>query len=79
MTMGDRKFTPFPQPIHADDTPLVRHAGAAYKCSGCGGHVPDGVHLAEQIKDGMVVGLVARLGWDGPVVHKCGTVDDGEV
>jgi hypothetical protein len=66
-------FTPFPEPIHRDDLPLVTHAGAHYRCSGCGfTPVPDGVHITETIEDGMVVGLSMRYGADGDVVHACG-------
>lgn len=67
------KFTPFPEPKTPEDTPLVVHAGTAYKCSGCGGPVPDGARLDEDIKDGQVVGLSVTQGIGGPVVHACGT------
>jgi hypothetical protein len=66
------KFTPFPVPAARGDLPLVQHAGNAYTCTGCGGPVPDGVWLHETVEDGMVVGLLARIGADGDVVHKCG-------
>jgi hypothetical protein len=52
-------FTPFPVPVHAGDTPLVTPDKGDYRCSGCGGKVPDGVRLYETIEDGMVVGLLA--------------------
>lgn len=72
--MGE--FTPFPVPVNSGDIPLVTHVGFDYKCTGCGGPVPDGMWLHETIVDGMVVGLVARSGPDGPVTHKCGQVSD---
>jgi hypothetical protein len=65
-------FKPFPVPVRPEDTPLVRHAGAIYACSGCDGAVQDGAWLHEVVEDGMVVGLVARMGADGPEVHRCG-------
>lgn len=68
-------FTPFREPIHRDDVPLVRYAGNHYECSGCGGPVPDGAWLHETIRDGMVTGLLVRLGPDGDVVHECGERD----
>jgi hypothetical protein len=68
------KFKPFPVPIQITDTPLVQHAGFDYICTGCGEHVPDGVHIQETIKDGMVIGLRMIVGADGPVVHQCGKV-----
>jgi hypothetical protein len=66
------QFTPFPVPIHLEDVPLVRPVAVGYRCSGCGGHVPHGAWLRETIADGMVVGLSATIGADGPVVHCCG-------
>jgi hypothetical protein len=66
-------FTPFPEPLEQTDVPLVVHNGFQYRCSGCGGDVPDGAWLDEDIADGMVVGLLARHGQDGPVVHACGS------
>jgi hypothetical protein len=74
--MTKPKFTPFPVPMKADDVPLVRPNGADYECSGCGGSVPDGVWLHETVRDGKVVGLLARRGSDGPVVHQCGEPPD---
>lgn len=65
-------FTPFPVPVHPEDTPLVQHAGAFYTCSGCGGEVRDGMWLHEVVEAGMVVGLLARAGADGAVTHLCG-------
>jgi len=80
------KFTPFPVPIHADDTSLVAPDGGAYRCSGCGGEVPDGVRLYETVEDGMVVGLLAMRpgGANAPallpgVAHTAAHVLDGEV
>lgn len=72
------KFTPFPVPTHHTHTPLVQHAGHHYRCTGCGGDVPDGVRIQETIKDGMVVGMHMRVGIadDGPIVHECGQVAD---
>jgi hypothetical protein len=67
-------FKPFPVPIHTTDIPLVQHAGVDYTCTGCGEHIPDGVHIHETIKDGMVIGLRMIAGVDGPVVHQCGKV-----
>lgn len=67
------KFSPFPEPKTSDDTPLVTHAGFQYRCTGCGGDVPDGAWLAERVKDGMVVGLLVTAGQGGQVVHACGT------
>ncbi len=71
------KFTPFPVPTHPGDTPLVTHAGFDYLCTGCGAHIPDGVWIHEQVKDGMVVGMTMRDGADGAVIHQCGTVPGG--
>jgi hypothetical protein len=68
------KFKPFPVPVQTTDTPLVQHAGFDYICTGCGEHIPDGVHVYEMIKDGMVIGLRMAVGADGPVVHQCGEV-----
>lgn len=65
-------FTPFPVPIHPEDTPLVQPDGDRYRCSGCGGPVPDGVHIHESVSGGMVVGLRVQVGTDGPIVHDCG-------
>jgi hypothetical protein len=78
------KFTPFPVPLHAGDLPLVTHAGANYRCSGCGATVPAGVRLYETVEDGMVVGLVAMLpgGQDAPhagVVYTAAHDLDGEI
>jgi len=70
-------FTPFPEPRERGDTPLVQHAGSTYVCSGCGGPVPDGAWLHETVVDGLVVGLLARAGNDGPIVHQCGRAGDG--
>ncbi len=67
------EFVPFPAPRTADDKPLVTHAGYQYRCTGCGGDIPDGAWLDEDIRDGMVVGLVARKGQGGPVAHACGS------
>jgi hypothetical protein len=66
-------FTPFKNPVHPDDTPLVQHAGFEYKCTGCGAPVPDGVHIYETVEDGMVIGLKVRRGLEGPVLHACGS------
>lgn len=71
------EFTPFPVPIHPDDIPLVQWNRENYKCTGCGGPVPDGVWLHETVQDGMVVGLLARVGADGAVVHQCGRAATG--
>lgn len=68
------KFTPFKAPVHPEDTPLVQHAGNAYRCTGCGGDVPAGSWLRETVADGKVVGIVAHAGADGPEVHRCGKV-----
>jgi hypothetical protein len=68
------KFKPFPVPIQITDTPLVQHAGVDYTCTGCGTHVPSGIHIHETINDGMVIGLRMIAGADGPVVHQCGEV-----
>lgn len=72
-------FTPFPVPMGRGDMPLVRPDGPVYRCNGCGGEVQDGAILAEQVQDGMVVGLIAYDGWSapgqpGPVTHRCGRV-----
>jgi hypothetical protein len=67
-----REFQPFPDPDAGGDTPLVQSAGFAYRCSGCGGEVGDGMHLHTRVRDGMVVGVAARRGTDGPVEHECG-------
>jgi hypothetical protein len=88
--MPKAKFTAFPVPVHAEDIPLVTPAGADYRCSGCGGVVPAGAWLFETIRDGMVVGLTARMPGstasphvvastvdhaDGEIVHQCGERD----
>jgi hypothetical protein len=66
-------FTPFPEPSAADGRPLVHAVGSDYVCTGCGGVVPGGVWFFEHIEDGMVVGIVARLGGtNAPIVHECG-------
>lgn len=67
------KFVPFPEPKIPEDAPLVVHAGVQYRCSGCGGPVPDGAWLYEVVEDGMVTGLKVTHGQDGPVVHACGS------
>jgi hypothetical protein len=67
------KFKPFKVPTEPGDTPLVTHAGFAYRCTGCGGEVPDGAWLDEDVKDGKVVGLTVTAGQGGPVVHACGS------
>jgi hypothetical protein len=72
--MAKPKFKPFPVPIKTTDTPLVQHAGVDYTCTGCGEHVPAGLHIHETINDGMVIGLRMIAGADGPVVHQCGEV-----
>jgi hypothetical protein len=83
MAQSAAQFTPFPEPKASGDLPLVRHTGAIYACNGCGGPVPDGAWLYERIEDGMVTGLLARSGPDGPIVHACGSAaepgepDDG--
>jgi hypothetical protein len=83
--MGE--FVPFPVPTHAGDTPLVVPDGNAYRCSGCGEGVPEGSWLFEVVRDGMVVGLLARVAGtqanphaihtaahqaDGEITHRCG-------
>jgi hypothetical protein len=77
--MPTARFVPFPVPVHPGDVPLVVHAGDRYRCSGCGGDVPDGVWLFETVEDGMVTGLVAKQGADGPVVHDCGAPYPGRL
>jgi hypothetical protein len=72
---ADRKFTPFPAPVHPNDTPLVQHAGIDYRCTGCGAVVPDGVWIYETVKDGMVVGLRMEGGSSGQFTHRCGEVE----
>ncbi len=67
------EFKPFPVPTLPTDLPLVTHAGEAYRCSGCGDRVPDGAWITEEVRDGMVVGILVRRGKDGPVDHGCGT------
>jgi hypothetical protein len=69
------EFTPFPVPIKSTDVPLVKHAGFDYVCSGCDVHVPDGLRIAETIKDGMVIGLRMTSGIEGPIIHQCGQVN----
>jgi hypothetical protein len=71
------RFTPFPVPRRPDDRPLVTHAGFDYRCTGCGGPVPDGVWIHEAVEDGMIVGMVMRDGPDGAVIHQCGQVGAG--
>jgi hypothetical protein len=66
------EFEPFPVPIHRDDTPLVQHAGYDYVCTGCGGRVPDGVRIHENVRDGMVIGMWMDGGPDGQFRHQCG-------
>lgn len=66
-------FTPFPEPKTSTDLPLFVHNGADYKCSGCGGSIPDGAWMDEDISDGTVVGLRATAGQGGTVVHACGS------
>jgi hypothetical protein len=66
------KFTPFPVPVHAADTPLVVANGGTYRCSGCGGAVPDGAWLFEVVQDGMVVGLLARVAGTSASAHVAG-------
>lgn len=73
MAAAKTSFTPFPEPKTGEDVQLVVHAGFQYKCSGCGGPVPDGAWIYEDIRDGMVVGLKVTSGLGGPVVHACGT------
>lgn len=67
------RFKPFPEPKAPDDLPLVQHAGFAYRCTGCGGEVPDGAWLDEDVVDGTVKGLRATAGPGGPEVHACGS------
>lgn len=50
----------------------MQHAGIDYICTGCGAHIPDGVHIYETVKDGMIIGLRVQRGHDGPVIHECG-------
>lgn len=69
------KFKAFKAPVLPKDVPLVQNDGLIYKCSGCGGPVPDGVWIFEKIEDGMVVGMTMKRGDDGPIVHQCGEVD----
>lgn len=73
------EFVPFSVPVHPDDQSLVRWDRDAYACTGCGGRVPDGAFLFEFIENGMITGLRVRQGFDGPVVHECGSavIDDG--
>lgn len=66
-------FEPFPEPKAAGDLPLVQHAGFAYRCTGCGGEVPDGAWLDEDIAKSKVIGIRATAGQGGPVVHACGS------
>jgi hypothetical protein len=79
------EFVPFPVPTRPEDTPLVVHAGADYRCSGCGGVVPAGAWLFESVHDGMVVGLIARRpgasGLSGNPHQVASAVDhaDGEI
>lgn len=70
--MAGSGFTPFAVPVGHDDVPLVQHAGAAYRCTGCGGPVPDGAWLYETVEDGLVVGLRATAGAGGHDIHRCG-------
>lgn len=74
--MAKPTFTPFPEPKMRGDVPLVTHNGPDYRCTGCGGSVPDGVWIHEHVRDGMVVGLLVRCGPDGPTVHECGEPPD---
>jgi hypothetical protein len=69
-----REFESFPVPIHREDTPLVQHAGYDYICTGCGGRVPDGVRIYENVKNGMVIGMRMEGGPDGRFRHQCGEV-----
>lgn len=69
------KFTPFPEPKKPTDTPLVQHAGVDYRCTGCGGRVPDGVRIYETVKDGTVVGMRMEGGSSGQFTHQCGEVE----
>lgn len=71
--MAAADFTPFPVPRTAEDKPLFTHNGFDYKCTGCGGPIPDGAWITEDVEGGMVVGLLVRKGQDGPVVHACGS------
>jgi hypothetical protein len=69
------EFTPFKNPAHPiDDTPLLQHAGAFYKCSGCG-EVGDwhGMQLRPTVEDGMVIGLRVQASPEAPPVHLCGS------
>ncbi len=71
---GAAGFTPFKVPTDRDDLPLVSPDGPVYRCNGCGGPVEPGSVLAEQVEDGMVVGLLAFAGHGGPQTHACGRV-----
>ncbi len=73
------EFTPFPEPVGdpQDGQPLVKPGPGGYVCTGCDGKaglIPDGQVLRPQVRDGMVVGLVARGGLeaDAPISHECG-------
>jgi len=72
--MGE--FTPFKNPAHPiDDLPLLQHAGANYKCTGCGA-VGDwhGMQLYPTVdENGMVIGLCVRASPEAPPVHVCGS------
>jgi hypothetical protein len=69
------EFAPFKNPVHPiDDTPLLQHAGANYKCSGCG-EVGDwsGMQIYETVEEGMVIGLRVQGGPGATPVHACGS------
>jgi hypothetical protein len=75
--LGRDTFTEFLNPIDNDDKPLYRPEGQDYRCVGCGGVIPGGMHVIPDVvrrgDDMIVVGIKATAGANGPVSHACGT------